>query len=91
MGSKWPELSKSIVNSIVELTKNECSIKAQYIAVGVANMRNCPGGRDGGKEMGLRRRITAASAGILVYRDAEMPHGRITSRDRTAVIQVTDI
>jgi hypothetical protein len=39
----------------------------------------------------LRRRITAASAGILVYRDAEMPHGRITSRDRTAVIQVTDI
>jgi hypothetical protein len=44
--------------------------------------KNCPGGKDG-----LRRHITAASAGILVSRDAEMPHGGITSGDRTTVIQ----
>jgi hypothetical protein len=44
--------------------------------------KNCPGGKDG-----LRRHITAASAGILVSWDAEMPHGGITSGDRSTVIQ----
>jgi hypothetical protein len=63
--------------------ENKCSIKAQSIEVSVANLKNCPGvERDG-----LRRHVTATSAGILVSWDAEMPHGGITSRDRTAVIQ----